>query len=118
MKDSMIGKWIEYDHVISNGKSIRPYAKGCIRLLDMRKRRKWHVRLSIHFAYVPVGHTVLKPTSLNQFVVCNAQPAYLNSELSSFINGEFTKALKEITDLSDGFEVKIFSVIVRCTVKG
>lgn len=118
MKDPMIGKWVEYDHALSNGKSIRPYAKGCIRLLDIKKRRKWHIRLSIHFAYVPVGHTAPKPTSLNQFVVCNAQPAYLNSELGDFVNKEFVKALKEITDLSDGFEVNIFSVIVRCTVKG
>lgn len=118
MSDSFIGKWIEYDHVLSNGKSIRPYAKGCIRLLDTKKRRKWHIRLSIHFAYAPKNQKPEKPTSLNQFVICNAQPAYLNSELGDFINKEFAKALKEITDHSDGMIVNIFSVIVRCTVKG
>ena len=118
-KDSMKGKWIEYDHLDTNGGSILPHAKGHISILQGRLgRRLWRVTITIKFSIDVKGVTPTEPTSEVSLTFSPLQKLYLGKELSPLINEEFKKAIKEIYEIcEEGLDVTLFNVLVKCLIR-
>lgn len=121
MSNTLINKWIEYDHLLSNGGSVRPYAKGFVRILEQRQpRRRWHVSITVNYRLTLPEQTHVPGMSKEVITFYPEEKLFIKTELSPLIDEEYKKIILGLKGLAEteGLICTLYSVIVRCTIKG
>ena len=121
MSNTLINKWIEYDHLLTNGTNVRQHAKGFVRILEQRQpRRRWHVSITVNYRLTLPEQTHVPEMSKEVTTFYPEEKLFIKTELSPLIDEEYKKIILGLKGLAEteGLICTLYSVIVRCTIKG